>query len=1100
MTAFSYTLQMRRIRMAAPLCLALISLFLSPRAFADATDFFEAQIRPVLVERCYSCHSAQADPVKGEFLLDSLAGMVTGGASGVPAVVPGDAGASRLIDAISYQNDDLQMPPKDRLPDSVVVAFRKWIDDGAVFPAGDVPVDLMAKARAHWAFHAPEPQALPPVRDAAWPRTETDYFVLSRLEAAGLSPAPEADRRTLIRRLTFDLIGLPPTPEEVRDFVADADPAAYDKLVERLLASPHYGERWARHWLDVARYADTKGYVYGREEVAFVHGHVYRDWVVNALNADMPYDRFVRMQLAADTLTDEATRDDLAAMGFLTLGQRFLGVIPDIIDDRIDTVTRGLMGLTVSCARCHDHKFDPIPIEDYYSLYGVFSASSERTVPLHPGDLNVEKYSEFNAEFQARQKKLDDTFAEKSAALEVLLRAQVDRYLLAVPTVNNLPTDDFYEIRNNEDLNPTIVRRWAAHIAGRGTDDAIFGVWNRATVVAPENIATILASLDPATNPAILAALAATPCKTFEDVVAIYAQVFKSVNDEWIAAPNAPDRLPDDSREAIRQTMMANGSPIRVPQGAIVDLEWMFAEEARVEMAKLQAEIDRWIINAEAAPDFVVSLADKPEPPAPHVFQRGSPANPGEEVPRQFLALLSDGPQTPFADGSGRREMADAIASATNPLTARVMVNRVWGWHFGQGLVETPSDFGTRSAAPSHPELLDWLALHFVAHGWSLKELQRQIVLSATYRQASDAPDDNAREIDPENKLVWRFNRHRLDFESLRDALLFTSGEIDLSLGGRPVELVGSPFATRRTLYGRVDRRFLPSVFRVFDFPSPDTHSPQRLDTTVPQQALYLMNNPFVQEQARALAGRTETLDDNARVEEIFEATYQRAPNADETLQALDYVSRAAEITPPPPPQQEPSPWSYGYGTFDEATEAITGFTPLPYFTGTAWQGGPAWPDPALGWAQLTADGGHPGNDLSHAVVRRWTAPESGSVDIRGHLLHTPAEGDGIRARLVSSRLGSLGMWQVHATASDTNFYGIALEAGDTLDFVVDIGKGLNNDQHTWTVAIARAGESSHWESQAGFAGPQPDWAVPLTAWEKFAQVLLSSNEFLFVD
>ncbi len=1128
---------------AAAVGLAAFSL--SGTATATPEDFFEQKIRPVLVEKCFACHSTATDALKGELLLDSAEGLARGGDSGLPAVKPGD-GASRLLEAIRYENDDLKMPPKEALPPNVVADFAQWIQDGAVFPKSDVPVDLMATAKKHWAFQPPVAKVLPAVEDAQWPQTEMDYFVLARLEAAGLSPSPKADRRTIIRRLSFDLLGLPPSPEEVAAFVADSDPDAYAKLVERYLASLHYGEQWARHWLDVARYADTKGYVYGREEFTFTHSHVYRDWVVNALNEDLPYDEFIRLQLAADVLADESSRDDLAALGFLTLGQRFLGVKPDIIDDRIDTVTRGLMGLTVSCARCHDHKFDPVPTADYYSLYGVFSASSERLLPIDPGYVKDPKYKAFTEEMKKREAKLDETFATKTAVLEIRLRSQVERYLAAVPTADNLPTDDFYEILNEDDINPTIVRRWVSYIERQGPNDPIFGAWNRLAALSEKEFSekapallTALASGEthhpgdivfavapaaaPGTiNPAIRAALENSDPETFAEVVAGYATVFKEVNDAWLALEassgksgiDMPTALADPAREAIRQAMMVPDSPIRVPEGAIVDLEWMFAEPTRVELANLQAEIDRHIITAKVSPPHAVILVDKPEITRPRIFRRGNPANPGPFVERQFLELLSGPDRQPFADGSGRLEMAEAIASADNPLTARVFVNRVWNWHFGAGLVNTPSDFGTRSEVPSHPALLDWLAVTFVEEGWSLKKLHRQILLSATYRQTSLPTDDasrvaKARLADPENRLLWHFNRYRLGFEGMRDALLFASGELDTRMGGRPVDLVAAPYPMRRTLYGRIDRRFLPTIFRVFDFPNPDMHSPTRLSTTVPQQALYLMNNGFIQGRARALAAKAMVAApaaDGDRVNWIYQRAYQRTATPEQVTRSLDFIGQAELLPPPPEPEGEPSDWSYGYGKMDIAKGVVENFTPLPHFTETAYQGGERWPDAALGWVQLTAEGGHPGNTLEHAAVRRWTAPVSGKVTITGRITHAPPEGDGIMARVISSRHGVLGAWSLHNSESDANFYGIAVEAGDTIDFEVDVKGGLNSDQFLWApkIAVETTGENEVvarvWDAKTEFAAPYVVPPVPLTPWEKYAQVLLASNEFLFVD
>ncbi|GMW03051.1 MAG: hypothetical protein AMXMBFR84_41870 [Candidatus Hydrogenedentota bacterium] len=1110
--------------------LTLVLLGVSLASHAQATPDFVQQIKPILERSCYPCHGP--DKQKSSYRLDVRDIALRGGESGETAIVPHNAQASPLNQYVSGAKPGMQMPPADSgipaLTSEEQSLIREWINEGPSWPdalAGEIPEN-----RHHWAFQ-PVTRPQPPTIDA----NPIDAFIRYRLAQDNLDISPEADRRTLIRRLSFDLLGLPPSAEEVEQFVSDPGGEAYAKVVERYLASPHYGERWARHWLDVARYADTKGYVYDREEVKFTHSHVYRDWVVEALNKDMPYDQFIRLQLAADAITDGASRQHLAAMGFLTLGQRFLGVMPDIIDDRIDTVTRGLMGLTVSCARCHDHKFDPFPTADYYSLYGVFSASSERTVPLNPAELDDARNSAFMKEMKSRESKLREIFTTRSRELEVRLRAQVERYLAEVPNADQLPTDDFYQILSAEDINPTMVRRWASYIQKRGNDDSIFGAWNRLASLPAEEfgsgVLSILAELNsfptqekvvfavndsgakPSVNASVLAALSNDPPGSFDEVAARYGALFQSVNDEWLAALQAselndtatPTRLSDPNRESIRQLLYDDGSPVRVPNGAIVDLEWMFDEPVRVELAKLYAEIDRWIITADGAPSYAVVLVDKPDAPMPRIFKRGNPAMPGTPVPRQFLELISGPNRKPFTAGSGRLEMAEAIASKNNPMTARVMVNRIWAWHFGKGLVSTPSDFGTRSNPPSHPELLDWLAAYLMDHEWSLKALHRQIVLSKTYRQSSMAPpDDNrverATRLDPENKLLWKYDRRRLEFEAMRDALLMASGEIDLNLGGRPVDLTAEPFNTKRTLYGRVDRQFLPPVYRNFDFPSPDMHSPQRPGTTVPQQALYLMNNAFIQGRARALAARTESTSERERVERFYECVYQRAPSQDEVLRSLAFIASAEASTPPPAPPQEPSAWSYGYGKLDAASGMTVEFTPLPHFTGSAWQGGPAWPDGATGWAQLTAEGGHPGNDLDHAVIRRWTAPVAGKVNISGRIVHARTEGDGIVARIVSSRSGTLGVWYMHNTSSDSNLFDIAVEAGDAIDFMVDIREVLNSDEHLWAPVVTLTGTTTAWDARKEFAGPYEAPPLPLNAWEKFAQVLLSSNEFLFVD
>jgi hypothetical protein len=546
----------------------------------------------------------------------------------------------------------------------------------------------------------------------------------------------------------------------VAAFEADASPDAYAVLVDRYLASPQYGERWARHWLDVSRYADTKGYVF-EEERKFPYAYTYRDYVIKAFNDDLPFDRFILEQLAADRLVAQgkAAPASQAAMGFLTLGRRFLNNTHDIIDDRIDVVSRGLMGLTVGCARCHDHKYDPIPTKDYYSLYGVFASSIE------PKDLPLVAEPEPTKEYQAFKAKLEE--------LEQAVKE------------------------------------------------------------------------------------------------------FREKHKKELDAKN---------------------------------------REFRDKLVALQKKVDAHTASAAGAPPRAMVLADRPSPLEPHVFLRGNPNNSGPKVPRQFLAVLAGENRQPFKDGSGRLELAQAIASPDNPLTARVIVNRLWLHHFGRGLVTTPSDFGLRSEPPSHPELLDWLASELVSPrpsggegpgvrrqpAWSLKRLHRLIVLSKTYQLSGEA-NPEAAEGDPDNRLLAHYPRRRLDFEALRDSLLAVAGDLDLKMGGPPVDILASPFSERRTIYGFIDRQNLPGLFRTFDFASPDASSPQRYETTVPQQALYLLNGPFVHTQAKALMKRAdvaEIADPAARVRQLYRILYARDPGEDEVRLGVQFVAAGAK-TPP---------------------------------------------------------------------------------------------------------------------------------------------------------------------------------------------------------
>jgi hypothetical protein len=1046
-------------------------------------EFFEQKIRPVLVERCYSCHSAAAEKLKGNLYLDTREGALKGGDLG-PSVVPGDLDRSLLIKAVRFTDDDLKMPPKKKLPPGQIADFEAWVKRGAPDPrtkSSKIGVDP-AKVNAHWAFQ--------PLKES--PLTSVDAFVRAKLQEKGLKPSPPAARRTLLRRVTYDLTGLPPGADELDAFVADQAPDAYEKAVDRLLASPQYGERWGRHWLDVARYADTKGYVYAdRDESRFAHSWGYRDWVVRAFNEDLPFDRFLMLQIAADKLVTGEDKRDLAAMGYLTLGPRFLQNIHDIIDDRIDTLGRGMMGLTISCARCHDHKFDPIPTRDYYSLYGVFASSTERLVPA----AEVAKGPEgdaFAAELKKRQDALETLFAKKRDQLLERLRSQTPMYLAALPEIEKLHTEEFYSFIQGDDVNPVVARRWHLYLLEtRKQFHPVFAAWTTYQAMTEtergEKWAPWIDANRDKLNPRIAGALAEKPPASMKDMAALYGKVFKDVYGR------AKEAAADDAEKALRDILYGPDSPIALPKGAISELEWFFEEGSRVEVAKGFRVIEQWIVDSKAAPPYAGILEDKPALYNPRVFRRGNPANKAEEVPRQFIGFLAGPGRKPFEDGSGRLELAKAVASPANPLTARVWVNRVWLQHFGRGLVATPSDFGLRSDPPSHPELLDFLARQLIAGGWSTKTLHKLILLSETYRQASEDVAA-AHAVDPENRLLWRANRRRLDWESMRDSVLAVSGRLDASIGGRAV-----PFTQpRRTIYGYVDRLNIPGMLRAFDFASTDQSSPQRHQTTVPQQALFLMNNPFLLDQARALAKRTADAPD--RIQALYRLALGRDPNEDEVRLGRAFLDQPA----PPPVVYKPGVWQYGVGEVDDATQKVKTFTPFPHYTGRAWQGGPGLPDGTFGWAFLTAQGGHAGNDLKHATIRRWTAPNDGTVTVSGTVAHQTKTGNGVRARLISSRGGELATWKLTRLEAESKLKGLEVKKDDTLDFVVDFNGEITDDEFVWAPLIqmksasaANDGQLVEWNAASQFGGPPP---TPMSPVEKYAQTLLLTNEFLFLD
>ena len=714
------------------------------------SDFFENKIRPIFVKECYKCHSQSAPKLKGGLSLETREGWSKGGTTG-PAVVPGDPEKSLLIKAVRYTDEDLQMPPKgQKLSDAQVADLESWVKMGAPDPrfggttAGSK--DANKSPRDHWAFQPIKNPPVPAVQDTNWIKTPIDAFILSKLQENGMKPNATADKRTLIRRATFDLIGLPPTQQEIKDFLDDGSSEAFAKVVDRLLESPHYGERWGRYWLDTARYADTKGDVKkNQEDYHYPYAWTYRDYVVRAFNEDKPFNRFIMEQIAADKLVARDTnKSNVAAMGFLTLGERFNENINDVINDRIDVVTKGFLGLTVTCARCHDHKFDPIPTKDYYSLRGVFASSVEPFPPV-------------------------------------------------IGKINYSSTNYIDYLRKSEPMEKQ------------------------------------------------LAAL-------------------------------------DQQRKATR----GNRPAVKKIQG----------EETR-----LRADLAEVELSHPDAPARAMMLVDSPTPKDSPVFIRGEAENKGEMVPRQFLQILSPPNRVPFQNGSGRLDLAIGISSDHNPLTARVIVNRVWLHHFDAGIVTTPDDFGNQSVPPSHPELLDYLATRFIADGWSIKKLHRMIMLSSVYQESSENNPRYA-QIDPENRWLWQANIRRMDFEEVRDSMLAIGGKLDETMGGRPVSLGAYPYSTRRTIYGFIDRRNLPEVYNQFDFANPDITTGKRYETIVPQQSLFLMNSPLVMEQAKNLVDRPDfksLSNDEERVKLLYELVYQREPRPVEIQLGLSFVLKSPE-------------------------------------------------------------------------------------------------------------------------------------------------------------------------------------------------------------
>ncbi|MCE9547164.1 MAG: PSD1 and planctomycete cytochrome C domain-containing protein, partial [Planctomycetia bacterium] len=725
---------------------------------SEGQQLFATKIQPVLATRCFKCHSSAAKKLQGGLHLDSLSGLRRGGDSG-PAIAPAKVDDSLILHALRW--DGLEMPPEGKLDRAVIADFERWVRMGAPWPdaAGDPsPASSPSSAydfekirRTHWSLAPVKKPAIPDVDNTTAAKsdlgqTPIDSLVLAKLKQSKLTPSPPADRRTLARRAYFDLTGLPPTFDELESFAADNSPDAYERLLDRLLASQHYGERWGRHWLDVARYSDTKGQVFMRER-GFAYAYTYRDYVIRAMNDDVPFDRFILEQLAADLLPthdSSGTQDPrtLAALGFLTLRNPLVAAHLQI-DDQIDTIGRGLLGLTVACARCHDHKYDAIPTEDYYSLYGVLASSEEPSeLPLIGQPAATPAYAEFKAKYDKIDAERVDFENRSQRALIEHARAHVADYLAhLMATRRNATTDPPYTSLGPDDLKPGLINRWREYLTRQDrADHPVFGLWHDMMASkADPSPAEFQAILDrwrkkrPGTapgdiNPLLLGALRDGDPKSPLEVAKVYGTLLTSVYQQsQVEKKNASNKKqtsvtssPPAGFDQLLAVLILDESPINVPQREVAHY---LQRDQRDKLDAIANQLYTLAVHSPAAPPRAMTLVERPNPHDPTVLIRGNPAQPGKPVPRQFLRLLAGPSRQPFHQGSGRLEMARAIASADNPLTPRVIVNRIWMHHFGTPLVSTPDDFGARSEPPSNPALLDYLAWRLIDRGWSLKRL-----------------------------------------------------------------------------------------------------------------------------------------------------------------------------------------------------------------------------------------------------------------------------------------------------------------------------------------------------------------------------------------
>ena len=893
---------------------------------SDQLNFFENKVRPLLAEQCLECHSNVKGKVKGGLSMDTRKEVLRGGESGVIYKAE-SVKESPLIKAINWDGD-LRMPEKKKLSPEQITILTQWLEQGV--PDTRTDDNGANKKESHWAFQPIIKPKIPFVKNEDWCYNTIDRFILAKLEEKNIVPAVPAYKETLLRRVYFDLIGIPPTPRQIAEFIADNNSNAFEKIVDKLLADPGYGERWGRHWLDTARYSDTTGALGNirLDDYRYAYAWSYRDWVINAINSDMPYDQFLRNQIAADKILNN-NKANLAALGFLTVGQRFNNN-DEILNDRIDAIGRGMLGLTLACSRCHDHKFDPISMADYYALKGILLSCTEpKEGPIIAGDPTSPRYMEFVKQIEELEKKSYDGYYTLVRNLSDKVRKNAEamaKYMLITEGKTGTLTPEKRKEASELATKFKLNEREITENFGRlfKPNDKILGPFVRLVTNkdTKEEFINTLLKKDKASSVVIEFLKSKETLPTERDEIAklvgdFFASIEASVASNFAVITNSQT----DPSTIDKEVLEATTFPLPLVLASEISVDKIKQEGLRFPM-RLQTELTNKVFFSKinelkltftGGPVRAMVLEDKPKPINSPLYIRGNPPKAGEKtniIPRRFIEILSPNqePKLFSETESGRLELADAIASKSNPLTARVLVNRVWMYHFGEGLVKTPDDLGNQSGEPTHLELLNFLTDWFTTDygpkkpAWSVKALHKAILLSKTYQQSSNTYSKvqlaEYSNIDPANNLLWRSNVRRLDFEAYRDSLLSMAKVLQRDvIGGPSFNVTEEPFIYRRTVYAYIDRANLPDILLQFDMSNPDQPNTKRTSTVVPQQALFLMNSPLVASVVQKISQRPEMVEAISRekntekgIVTAFKIVLQRTPTYEEKKAALDFL------------------------------------------------------------------------------------------------------------------------------------------------------------------------------------------------------------------